>query len=113
MYSGTHCGSLMSALSIGNGLLEGAGRVLAARPVGMEENDAAGTPPASLLEDAAVDAIVCGHLHKTANYEREVGAHRTPAYIVGWTGGLHGAASMFGMLSVPARGRITWETRAV
>ena len=55
-------------------------------------------------------------MHKTANYEREVGAHRTPAYIVGRTGGLHdsrlhGAASIFGMLSV--RRRITWETRAV
>lgn len=78
-----------------------------------------GFPPESLapltrfVEDAAVDAIVCGHLHKTANYEREVGARRTPAYIVGRTGGLHGAASMFGMLSVPVRGRITWETRAV
>jgi hypothetical protein len=67
----------------------------------------------SFVDDASIDAIACGHLHRTSCYQREVGAGRVPAYIVGRTGGLHGMDPIFGVLSVPPRGRITWAERPV
>lgn len=61
-----------------------------------------------LCEETAVEAIVCGHLHATDDYQWHL-ENRFPVYLVGRTGGLHGTTPTFGVLHVPARGRLTWE----
>ncbi len=61
------------------------------------------------VDDAAIDAVVSGHLHATRTYSWRLGATRAPVYVVGRTGGMHRTTPVFGVLEVPTRGAVSWE----
>lgn len=68
---------------------------------------------AKFVDDAALDAVVCGHIHAAKTYQWPVGQSKVPAFMVGRSGGLHGRPPMMGVLDVPARGDVTWREVAV
>lgn len=67
----------------------------------------------SFVEDAELDAVVCGHVHATKRYQWDVGRAKVPAFMVGRSGGLHRREPVMGVLTVPKRGRLRWGEIAV
>lgn len=65
------------------------------------------------IDDAALDAVVCGHIHAAKTYQWAVGRSKVPAFMVGRSGGLHGRPPVMGVLDVPPRGEVTWREVAV
>jgi 3',5'-cyclic AMP phosphodiesterase CpdA len=69
----------------------------------------------AFLDDASIDAVVCGHIHTAKRYRWTVHgtAAKVPACMVGRTGGLTRSAPVIGVLSVPKRGAVTWREIAL
>ncbi|MBK8695348.1 MAG: metallophosphoesterase [Deltaproteobacteria bacterium] len=65
----------------------------------------------AFLDDASIDAVVCGHIHTTKRCRWTVDgtAAKVPAFLVGRTGGLTRGAPVIGVLSVPRRGAVRWS----
>jgi 3',5'-cyclic AMP phosphodiesterase CpdA len=69
----------------------------------------------AFLDDASIDAVVCGHIHTTKRYRWNVDGTtaKVPAFMMGRTGGLTRGAPVIGVLGVPRRGAVTWREVAL
>ena len=65
----------------------------------------------SFLTDASIDAVVCGHIHKTSRYRWSEGSTRV--FLQGRTGGMHGTKAIVGLLDVPLSGSVRWSEVAL
>lgn len=61
-----------------------------------------------LAAEAAVEAVVCGHIHATDEYQWPLRGG-VPVYLMGRTGGVHDTTPTFGVLEVPERGAVRWK----
>ena len=64
----------------------------------------------SFADDTGLNAIVCGHIHAGADAWAWTVGEKTKAFMVGRTGGVHGARRCIGVLEIPATGKLKWET---
>lgn len=68
---------------------------------------------AKFIDEAALDAVVCGHIHAAKTYQWTVGPSKVPAFMVGRSGGLHRRPPVLGVLEVPRRGAVRWREVAL
>jgi predicted phosphodiesterase len=65
-------------------------------------------------DDYSLDAVVCGHIHDNGGEPWTwTFGDGTRAFMMGRTGGVHGASPVIGILEVPERGAVKWRIRRV